>query len=191
MARSKRSKKRSAPKRAKRRAPRVVTKFRTRTRTIFKRSRSRGGSGGAGIFQARGSMVDTVKANAIPAAVAAASLTVGATVAGMLARRLAPRLGNSPVKVGGAVAILGILLATMARKAGAGAGVARAAQFAGLGIVTDGLMRATASWRGKLALPMGSPAATASASAPSSSMRGLPGNASQPSTAALLARMAG
>ncbi len=190
MARSKRSKKRSAPKRAKRRAPRVVTKFRTRTRTIFKRSRSRGGGGG-GIFVDRGSAVSTLKANAVPAAVAAASLTAGATVAGMLARKLAPRLGNNAVKVGGAVAVLGILLATMARKFGAGAGVARAAQFAGLGIVTDGLMRATSSLRGRLSLPAGSAAQTASASAPSSTMRGLPGYAAQPSTAALLARMAG
>lgn len=192
MARSKRSKKRSAPKRAKRRAPRVVTKFRTRTRTIFKRSRSRGGGGGSGlIFSSRGSMLETVKANAVPAAIAAASVTAGAAVAGMLARRLAPRLGNSPVKVGGAVAVLGILLATMSRKVGAGSGLARAAQFAGLGIVTDGLMRATASWRGKLALPSGSPAQSASSSSPSSTMRALPGVQSQPSTAALLARMAG
>lgn len=191
MARSKRSKKRSAPKRAKRRAPRVVTKFRTRTRTIFKRSRSRGGGGGCGIFVDRGSAVSTLKANAVPAAVAAASLTAGATVAGMLARKLAPRLGNNAIKVGGAVAVLGILLATMARKFGAGAGMARAAQFAGLGIVTDGLMRATSSLRGRLSLPAGSAAQTASASAPSSTMRGLPGYAAQPSTAALLARMAG
>lgn len=189
MARSKRSKKRSAPKRTRRRAPRVVTKF--RTRTIVKRSRSRGGSSGGGIFVSRAGVVDTLKANAVPAAVAAASLTVGATVAGMLARRLAPRLGGNPIKVGGAVAVLGVLLATMARKMGAGAGIARAAQFAGLGIVTDGLMRATSTLRGKLSLPAGSPAQTASSSAPTSQMRGLPGYASQPSTNALLARMAG
>ena len=190
MARRKKSR-RPAPRRARRASPRrIVRRARRRAAVAFApRRRRRSSGGGGGLFVARGGVVDTLKANAVPAAVAAAGLAVGATLAGMVARKLAPRL-NTPTKLGLGLAALGIVGATMARKFAGGGAVGRAVQFAGLGVVTDGLMRATAPLRARMAAGGGG-AAPAPAASTASNVKGLPAGQRQPSTAAILARMAG
>lgn len=172
MARKSKSKKR--PARRRRAVVRTVTRWRTRAAKASRRRRSSGGgSGGLPFRQGRG-VVGTVTANLPTAAGLAVATTVGAMGAGYAARKLAPRLRNNPLVVGGLVTVVALLAGAAARKLAGKAGGAvgpRSVAFAALGAATYGLSTVANAVRGKLAaprststsasLPAGGPGATA------------------------------
>lgn len=136
----------------------------------FKRAFRRRSSSPAGLFTAGSGALDTVRKNAGKAVGYALAVGVGATAAAALTRKLSERMSErNATLVTAAIMLLGAAGARkLSGKAGGFVGATPVA-LAGLGGLTDALLRASAGLRARFGLPGKTPG-SAVAGLPSPSM---------------------
>lgn len=149
----KRSRSRPGKKRTRSRT-RTIVKYRTRRAgKAMRRTFRRRSSGGGGLpFRTGGSLVSRVTGSVVPVTKVVVPIVVGAVGGAVLAKAIAAKVKNSPVKTGLGVTAAAILLGSFAGKAGKG--LARTVAFAAVGMAADGVMRVLAPARASGKVPL-------------------------------------